>query len=254
MGSRIDSAHSRARAGVIVKVTILAPAYNEEAVIDRFVSEVSGHLQDGWEILVVDDGSTDSTAAHLERLRYTHPNLRVFTHPVNMGIGRALASGFSDIAEGIIVTIDADLSHPLDLLQPLVDGCGAADACYGSRFVRGGGMVGVPIWRRGISKIANVVLRVAYRSPTRDLTTGYRAYRAEAVRSLDLIGTGFETQLEITIRLLADGRTIDEIPLVLQNRVAGESKMKYLRLIPAYASMATRLLGLRWTRRSEGTD
>lgn len=229
-----------------MKVTVLVPAYNEEEAIDRFVSEVSDRLEDGWEILVVDDGSRDATPQRLQRLCEQHHDLRVVTHPHNLGIGGALTTGFAEISQGVVVTMDADLSHPLDLLPSLVAGCGEADACYGSRFVPGGGMVGVPVWRSAISRSANLVLRTVYRSTVRDLTTGYRAYRIEAVRSLELVGTGFETQLEITIRLLSAGFTIDEVPLVLQNRVAGESKMRYLRLIPAYASMAFRLLGLRW--------
>lgn len=229
-----------------MKVTILAPAYNEEASIDRFVDAVSARLEDGWGILVVDDGSTDTTPDRLRSLAAADPRLRVVTHAQNAGIGSALSTGFAEIPDGLIVTMDADLSHPLDLLPALVDGCATNDACYGSRFVPGGGMVGVPLWRSSISKVANVILRAVYRSLIRDLTTGYRAYRAEAVRELDLVGSGFETQLEITIRLIAAGRTISEVPLMLQNRVAGESKMRYLRLIPAYGAMALRLLGLRW--------
>ena len=229
-----------------MKVTILAPAYNEEDAIDQFANAVMPHLEDDWEILVVDDGSTDSTPQRLEALAATNPKLRVVTHPQNAGIGAAIATGFAAIPDGIIVTMDADLSHPLDLLPDLVAGCETADACYGSRFIPGGGMVGVPLWRSVISQVANVILRAAYRSRVRDLTTGYRAYRAEAVHDLDLVGEGFETQLEITIRLIAAGRTITEVPLVLTTRVAGESKMRYLSLIPAYAMMSLRLLSLRW--------
>lgn len=231
-----------------MKVTVLAPAYNEEESIERFVSAVTDRLEDGWEIVIVDDGSVDSTSERLARMSTHNSALRVVTHAHNRGIGGALATGFAAITDGVIVTMDADLSHPLDLMPALIDGCSAADACFGSRFVPGGGMVGVPLWRRGISNVANVILRALYRSNVRDLTTGYRAYRADAVHDLDLVGTGFETQLEITIRLLAAGRAIDEIPLVLQDRVAGESKMRYVRLIPAYASMTVRLLGLRWRR------
>ena len=229
-----------------MKVTILAPAYNEEDAIDQFIGAVMPHLEDDWEILVVDDGSTDSTPERLAALAAANPKLRVVTHEQNAGIGAALATGFAAIPDGIIVTMDADLSHPLDLLPDLVAGCENADACYGSRFVPGGGMVGVPLWRSAISQIANVILRAAYRSPTRDLTTGYRAYRADAVHDLDLVGGGFETQLEITIRLIAAGKTITEVPLVLTTRVAGESKMRYFSLIPPYGLMALRLLGLRW--------
>jgi len=235
-----------------MNVTVLAPAYHEEAAIDLFVSEVSDRLEDGWGILIVDDGSQDSTPERLRQLSNGNPRLRVVTHPQNLGIGSALATGFAAIPDGVIVTMDADLSHPLDLLPDLVAGCASADACFGSRFVPGGGMVGVPLWRSSISKLANFILRALYRSPTRDLTTGYRAYRADAVHDLELIGTGFETQLEITIRLLTAGRTINEVPLVLRTRVAGESKMRYLQLIPAYGAMAFRLLGLRWRRGAKG--
>ena len=227
-------------------VTILAPANNEDDALDQFVEAVIPRLEDGWEILVVDDGSTDATPQRLESLAERHPQLRVVTHPQNAGIGAALATGFAAIPDGVIVTMDADLSHPLGLLPDLVAGCDSADACYGSRFVPGGGMVGVPWWRSAISRIANVILRAAYRSPTRDLTTRYRAYSAEAVHDLDLVGAGFETQLEITIRLIAAGRTISEVPLVLTTRVAGQSKMRYFRLIPHYGLMALRLLSLRW--------
>jgi len=229
-----------------MNVTILAPAYNEEDAIDQFIGAVMPHLEDDWEILVVDDGSTDSTPQHLETLAATNSKLHVVTHEQNAGIGAALATGFVAIPDGIIVTMDADLSHPLDLLPDLVAGCETADACYGSRFIPGGNMVGVPLWRSAISQIANIILRAAYRSPTRDLTTGYRAYRAEAVHDLDLVGEGFETQLEITIRLIAAGKTINEVPLVLTTRVAGESKMRYLSLVPPYALMSLRLLSLRW--------
>ena len=229
-----------------MKVTVLAPAYNEEDAIDQFIEAVVPHLDEDWRILVVDDGSTDSTPQHLEALASAHPKLCVVTHEQNAGIGAALATGFAAIPEGVIVTMDADLSHPLDLLPDLVAGCEAADACYGSRFVPGGGMVAVPLWRSAISQVANSVLRTAYRSRTRDLTTGYRAYRSEVVRELELVGEGFETQLEITIRLIAAERIITEVPLVLTTRVAGESKMRYLNLIPAYALMSLRLLALRW--------
>ena len=229
-----------------MKVTILAPAYNEEDAIDQFVNAVTPRLADDWEILIVDDGSVDSTPQRLASLAADNPKVRVVTHRQNAGIGAALATGFAAIPDGVIVTMDADLSHPLDLLPDLVAGCETADACYGSRFVPGGGMVGVPLWRSSISHVANVILRAAYRSPTRDLTTGYRAYRADAVHELALVGEGFETQLEITIRLIAAGKTINEVPLVLRTRVAGESKMRYLHLIPAYAMMALRLLPVRW--------
>jgi len=228
-----------------MSVTFLAPAYNEEAVIRGFVETVVPHLPDGGELLIVDDGSTDATSEILGSL-HAISELRVVTHPVNQGIGAAIKTGFREARGDVIVTMDADLSHSMEVVSQLIAGCDTADAVYASRYVPGGGMAGIPWWRKLISQVANVVLRVVYMSPVRDLTTGYRAYRTEAVRHLELTSTGFETQLEITIRLLSAGRTIDEVPLVLADREAGESKMRYLRLIPKYGAVAIRMVGVRW--------
>ncbi len=196
--------------------------------------------------LVVDDGSTDATPSLLRSATDRHPRLRVVTHPENRGLGAALATGFAAARGDLVATIDADLSHPLDLLPELVAACETGDAAFASRYIRGGGMVGVPLLRAAISRLANLILRVAFLSPIHDLTTGYRVYRREVVGGLDLTGSGFETQLEITVRLIAAGRRIAEVPLVLANRAAGSSKMRYLALIGRYGRMALRLLRVRY--------
>ena len=229
----------------MMKVTFLAPAYNEEASIRGFVETVLRHLPTDGELLIVDDGSTDATPGILETLDAV-PQLRVVTHEANRGIGAAIKTGFAEAHGEVIVTMDADLSHSMEIVSKMIEGCETADAVYASRYVPGGGMVGIPWWRKVISRTANLVLRLVYKSPVRDLTTGYRAYRTEAVRDLDVTSSGFEAQLEISIRLLAAGRTIEEVPLLLTNREAGESKMRYLRLIPKYGAVAIRMIGVRW--------
>ena len=251
MGSGFNCVGARDDGRARMKVTFLAPAYNEEAVIRGFVETVVRHLPDGGELLVVDDGSTDATAEILEALDV--PELRVVTHEANQGIGAAIKTGFSEAHGEVIVAMDADLSHPMEIVSMMIARCETADAVYASRYVRGGGMVGIPWWRKAISRIANLLLRLVFMSPVRDLTTGYRAYRTEAVRDIELTSSGFEVQLEITIRLLAAGRTIREIPLMLTNREGGESKMRYLRLIPRYGAVAIRMLGVRWLGRSPST-
>lgn len=231
------------------RLTVLVPAYNEELVIRDFVTAVAPSLPEGSELLVVDDGSTDATPKLLDELVGEVGALRVVTHERNRGIGAALATGFHTASGDVIVTMDADMSHPADLATRLASGCGAADAVYASRYVAGGSMEGVPLWRVAISRVANGVMRLAFRTSVRDLTTGMRAFRREAVRDLRLDATGFEAQLEITVRLLTAGRRIDEVPLVLRNRSAGESKMRYLRLAPRYARTFVRMLEVRWRRR-----
>jgi dolichol-phosphate mannosyltransferase len=229
-------------------VTVVAPAYNEEAVIEAFCEQVLDWLPADWELLVVDDGSRDRTPQLLAGVTQDQ-RLRVVTHPRNLGMGAALMTGFAEARGDLICTIDADLSHPLELLGGLAGACEAADAAFGSRFVPGGGMTGVPRWRAAVSRVGNAVFRALFRSSVRDLTTGLRAYRSAAVRDLPVRATGFDTQLEISVRLLAAGARVAELPLQLRQREAGESKMRYLRLVRPYGRTVLRMLVVRWLRR-----
>lgn len=102
----------------------------------------------------------------------------------------------------------------------------------GSRYVKGGGMDGVPWWRVVISRLGNWFIRQTLSIKVKDCTSGMRAYRKEVVQNLKDIGTGFEVQLKILQQIV--NVRIFEVPLLLANRVAGESKMRYLRLVPKY--------------------
>lgn len=226
--------------------TVVAPAYNEADVIETFVRTVLAELPADWALLVVDDGSTDDTHQILDRLEAELNRLTVHSHQENAGMGAALITGFGLASSDVVVTMDADLTHPLDLAPALAAACRANAAAFGSRYVPGGGMVGVPAWRVLISRLANVAMRLVYLSPVRDITTGFRAYQRLAVQDLDLAGRGFETQMEITIRLLSRGYQIAELPMILTNREVGESKMQYLKLIPSYGRMALSMLRIRW--------
>jgi dolichol-phosphate mannosyltransferase len=230
-------------------VSVLAPVYNEEDVIVQFVTTVAPALEEGWELLVVDDGSTDATPALLEELGGQHRSLRVVTHDHNQGLGAALATGFAAARKDVVVTMDADLSHPIARLPGLVAACRDSDAVFASRFVPSGSMVGVPRLRRWISRFGNLGFRLLFWSPVWDMTTGYRAYRRDVLSDLELTSAGFEAQMEISIRLISRGRRIAEVPLQLKPRVAGASKMRYLQILPLYARMTLRMLALRWWRR-----
>lgn len=228
------------------RISVVVPAYDEALVIGDLVRTVAPALPEGSELVVVDDGSTDATPKVLAELAREVGCLRVVTHDRNRGIGAALATGFRTAGGDVVVTMDADLTHPVDLMVRLAEGCRTADAVYGSRYVPGGAMEGVPGWRVVVSRFANAVMRAAFRTSVHDLTTGMRAFRREVVRDLRLDATGFEAQLEITVRLIAAGRRIDEVPMVLRNRSVGESKMRYLRLAPRYARTFVRMLEVRW--------
>lgn len=229
-------------------ITILAPAYNEEAVIERFVTELERRLtlNEDHELLIVNDGSRDSTKQILEDLQTQYPMLRVVHHPHNKGLGAALETGFRAAKGRAIVTMDADLTHPPEIIQSMIDQLEHADVCVASRYVKGGGMQDVPWWRVWLSVIANGIFQVCYGTRLRDITAGFKAYRREAIQAVSITSSGFDVQLDITIKLIRNKVRFAEIPYVLKNREQGESKMRYMKLIPRYAKTMMRLILLRW--------
>jgi dolichol-phosphate mannosyltransferase len=169
----------------------------------------------------------------------------VVTHEQNQGLGCALRTGFRSAKGRIIVTMDADLTHPPELIGPMVEAC-TVDMVVASRYVRGGGMANVPWWRVWLSQMANGVFRLLFATRLRDITAGFKAYRVEILQDLDVAARGFEVQLEITVRLLKRGVSFRELPYVLKNRELGASKMCYLRLIPTYLTTLVELFRYRW--------
>lgn len=202
-------------------------------------------LEEDYELLIVDDGSNDATPAILARMQPDYPKLTVVTHPQNQGLGSALHTGFRSAKGRIIVTMDADLTHPPELISPMVDAC-TVDMVVASRYVKGGGMADVPWWRVMLSVIANNIFRLLFATRLHDITAGFKAYRKEAIQQIEVAARGFEVQLEITVRLLKQGVSFNEIPYILKNREAGASKMRYLRLLPTYALTFFELFRYRW--------
>jgi dolichol-phosphate mannosyltransferase len=237
-----------------VKIAVVLPAYNEENNLTPLITELVEVARRGalsMLMIVVDDGSTDGTAAELTALRNRVPCLRVVTHCVNRGLAQALKSGIAAVRESgcdAAVFMDSDLSHRPDdlgrLVSALTDG---ADVALGSRFVPGGGMEGVPLWRRAISRMGNQFGRRVLGVTLTDLTTGYKAMRIQVLDALVLEEDGFTIQLEAVVKAAAAGFRIVEVPIVLGTRKHGSSHMTYTtRLLVDYWRLLTKCR--RWLR------
>lgn len=237
-----------------LRVAVVLPAYNEAGNLEPLVAEIAKVLrQHSYEVrmVAVNDGSTDTTADELRTLQATYPMLEVVTHQVNRGLAAALKTGIAHACQGgsdVAVFMDSDLSHrPSDmplLLKAIADG---GDVALGSRFVPGGGMAGVPLWRVLISRAGNTFGRLVLGVPFGDLTTGYRALRTKVLQAIALGEDGFTIQLEMVIRAYAAGCRVVEVPILLGTRRHGQSHMNYsLQLFRDY----WRLLGScrRWLR------
>ncbi len=221
---------------------VVVPTYNEADNIAVLVEAVLAH---GTGILIVDDGSPDGTGDIADGLA-AHERVDVLHRAGKGGLGPAYAAGFRwglDHGAEILCEMDADLSHdPADLPRLLAAVDGGADLAIGSRYVPGGGVEHWPWHRRWLSAGGNRYARVMLGTGIRDMTAGFRAFRAGALLQLDpwsCQASGYGFQVEMAWRAAARGLTVVEVPIVFRDRVRGDSKMN-LRITLEAMGLVTR--------------
>jgi len=210
-----------------VKLSVIVPVYNEAAtvaqIIERVLKVELGDVEK--EIIVVNDGSTDGTGAVLDSLVAHRPNpLKIVHHERNRGKGAAVCTALEHVTGDVVITQDADLEYdPQEypaLLAPFEDP--AVQVVYGSRNLHGNPRSSWSFYWGGrlLSWIANLL----YRSHITDEPTGYKALRADLLRSLDLQSEGFEFCPEVTGKVLRRGIEIHEVPISYRPRSFDEGK------------------------------
>jgi dolichol-phosphate mannosyltransferase len=189
---------------------------------------------------VVDDASPDGTGDLADAVAREVGGISVMRRPAPTGLGSAYRDGFRwGLERGyeILVEMDADLSHDPAALPVLLRKVETgADLAIGSRYVPGGVSADWSWFRRAISRTGNRYAQLMLGLPTRDATSGYRAYRAAALRSIDLDtvrANGYGFQVEMAYRVLRVGGAIEEIPIEFRDRTAGTSKMSMKIVIEA---------------------
>ncbi|MDZ4180560.1 MAG: glycosyltransferase [Coriobacteriia bacterium] len=213
-------------------VSVVIPMFNEsENAADTVAAVAAALVARGWEyeIVPVNDGSIDGTAAALEALAEADPHVRPVIYHVNRGRGYALRQGFAAATGDIIAALDADLSYTTDHLVRMVDTLHEdpeADIVLASPYMPGGSVEGVPLIRLLFSRIGNAVLRLALPRKVYTSTGVVRAYRRAALRAMDLESDGKEIHLEILSEAFALGYRIVEMPATLRARKKGRSKFR----------------------------
>lgn len=215
------------------RALVIVPTYNERDSIGEVVRRLFTATRESVDLLVVDDGSPDGTAAHVESLAAGSPyEIHVIERSHKQGLGTAYVTGFRwGLERGYwaLVEMDADLSHdPADVPRLLESLQSGADLAIGSRYVDGGGTENWGPLRRALSAGGNLYARAWLGYPVMDSTAGFRAYRAEALAGMDLStvrSEGYGFQIEMTRRVWKAGGTVTEVPITFVERVAGKSKM-----------------------------
>jgi dolichol-phosphate mannosyltransferase len=233
---------------------VVIPTYNEAGNI---VSLLHGVLaqQHGIEVLVVDDASSDGTAESVESVRMTEARVHLLRRPGKLGLGSAYLAGFRhalDRGFDAVFTMDGDWSHDPIYLGKMLDALSDHDVVIGSRYVRGGELKNWSLHRRALSRFANWYTRWLLRIPHRDVTSGYRGYRREALESVDPFSireSGYSFLEEMIWRLHRAGLSITEIPIVFTDRCTGTSKIESSEILKAaYHVMTTALRRRRSSR------
>jgi len=212
---------------------VVIPTYDERESLPATVAALFTAAPD-VDLLVVDDASPDGTGPLADALAAADPRVSVLHRAGKEGLGRAYRDGFAWALERdypVVVEMDADGSHPASALPAMLDALAAdpgVGVVIGSRWVEGGSVVDWPAYRRLLSVGGNAYARLALRIPVRDITAGYRAYRAEVLAELaheEIDSRGYCFQVDMTVRTWDAGWDIAEVPIAFRERVAGVSKM-----------------------------
>jgi dolichol-phosphate mannosyltransferase len=209
---------------------VCIPTYNEAENIAAIVGRTLAAVPEAH-VLIADDDSPDGTGSIADGLALADPRVHVLHRTAKQGLGAAYCAAFSwGLRHGydVLVEMDADGSHRPEQLPALLAVLGTADVAIGSRWVHGGRVEGWPLSRMLISRAGSLYARLALGIEQRDATSGFRAYRAEAIRVIGpegIASEGYSFQIEMLWNAVLGGLVVREVPITFADRALGESKM-----------------------------
>jgi len=220
------------------RIVVIVPTYNERENLPLITARVRAAVPEAH-VLVADDNSPDGTGSLADGLAESDDQVHVMHRRGKEGLGAAYLAGFDwalDNGYDVIVEMDADGSHQPEQLPRLLDALRDADLVLGSRWVPGGSVVNWPKSRELLSRGGSLYTRMMLGVPMRDATGGYRAFRADTLRKLDLTGVesaGYCFQVELGWRAVKAGMRVREVPIEFVERELGSSKMSQRIVVEA---------------------
>ena len=213
-----------------MQATVVIPTYNERENVQRIVPALLNG-REGLRVLIVDDNSPDGTADVARQLGKEDPRIAVLVRPQKQGIGPAYLAGFQRALEDgadFVVQMDADFSHPVDMVPELLRLATDHDLVLGSRYLKGITVVNWPMSRLLLSYYGNLYARWVTGLPVADVTGGFKCWRRELLARIPLSevrSNGYAFQIEMTYRAWRLGARLCETPILFADRTVGDSKM-----------------------------
>ena len=221
-------------------ISIVIPCCNEEDSVPQLVTKffpVVDQLRHDHsvEVVFVDDGSTDTTFAALQKITADQTDMRIVQHPVNRGLGAAIRTGLANAAGDVIVTADSDGTYRFEEIPALL-AClkPGIDIVTGSPYHRLGHVENVPAYRILLSRGSSIIYQILVDRHIATYTCLFRAYRREVTRRVPFSSNGFLAGTELLVNAMFMGYKVAEHPSTLHARQAGASKAKIFRIIRAH--------------------
>lgn len=218
-------------------LAIVIPVYNEGKNFTKFWAEVTAHVKSPFQAYVVYDFDEDDTVPVAQSIvDEGETRLTLLKNNVKRGVVGAILTGFNSVSAGPCLVVMADLSDDFrqvdDMLELYRQGY---QIVAGSRYMRGGKIIGAPFLKQMMSRAAGVSLHWLRGLPTHDPTNAFKLYDREMLKKIEIESTGgFELNLEITVKAFLAGYKITELPTTWRDRTQGESKFKLWAWLPNY--------------------
>ncbi|MEK6984016.1 MAG: glycosyltransferase [Nanoarchaeota archaeon] len=227
--------------------SVVIPAHNESKNLAKLLDKAYKTLKntnEKFEIIVVNDNSTDNSKKTLENLKKRIKQLKVITRTTDPGVGYAIREGLSNVKGEVTITMDGDLSHDPAEIPKLLKFLKDFDMVCGSRYAKGGS-ADMALSRIIVSGLFNLIFRNLVGIPIKDFTSGFRVCKTRVIKNIKLNSKTFGIYIEISLKAYLAGFKLTEIPITYHKRVFGKSNLNYFRQGPEYLKVAFEALKIK---------
>lgn len=221
-----------------MKLSVIIPAHNEQDNIEGTIRSIEFVVKPDFEIVVVDDHSSDETRDIVKQLALEYKNIRLVENTDPPGFANTLKTGFKNTNGDLILPVMADLCDDPDTINKMYKKAQEGyDIICGSRYMQGGFRLGGSRLKGFLSRLGGKSLYYILRIPTHDIANAFKMYRRSVIETIDIEGCGFEISMEIPLKAYYMGFRITEVPTVWKERTKGKSSFKIFKILPSYLKL-----------------